>query len=328
MNRRTDLITGLLSAAGLAFLIFDSKTALLGAADGINLCIRTLVPTLFPFFFLSNMLSSVFMGQRLSILRPLGRLCRIPEGAEYILLSGLLGGYPVGAQCICNAMESGSLSRKDARRMLAFCNNCGPAFVFGVCGALYDEVWVPWALMVIHIISALIVAFVIPGNGGRCMAVKNHRVSPVRSLNQALRSMAMVCGWVILFKVLLAFLNRWIMWYFPAEVQIAFTGFLELSNGCLGLGAIDNTRLRFILCATFLGFGGFCVAIQSYFAAGNVDTGLYFPGKLLQCAISATLACVLCTTTYFVIPCVFSILFGILLRKSEKRCRNPQIVVV
>lgn len=328
MNKRYEYLGAAFGATALAILILDGRTALQGAQEGIDLCLKTLIPTLFPFFFLSNTLSSSLTGRNIPILRPMGRLCKIPKGAESIFLIGLLGGYPMGAQCISGAYEAGCLTSKDARRMLAFCNNCGPAFLFGISGALFSNPTVPWILFGIHFASALLVGVILPGEPSCCNYVNRPKFSPVIILRQAIRSMAVVCGWVVLFKVLLAFLSRWILWLFPTEVQVGIMGILELSNGCIGLHAIESLDVQLILCAGLLGFGGLCVTMQTWFAAGKVEKGLYFPGKLLQTAISIALACLIWKWEKSFLPIMVSLVLGIFLRKTENRCRNPRSIVV
>ena len=103
MKKHTPMAVAIASALGMLVLILDAKTALSGAAAGVELCIRTVIPSLFPFFFLSVMLTATLVGRALPPLRWLGRLLRLPEGAECIYITGLLGGYPVGAQNIAVA---------------------------------------------------------------------------------------------------------------------------------------------------------------------------------------------------------------------------------
>lgn len=328
MNRRSDIFIPIFGALAMIVLILDGKTALIGAQEGLDLCLKTLIPTLFPFFFLTNILSSSLIGRNIKLLRPIGRLCKIPEGAESILVIGLLGGYPIGAQCIGTAYEAGGLSLRDARRMLAFCNNCGPGFLFGITGSLFSDPSISWLLFGIHFISAVAVGVIVPGAPGLCKAVATIKPSPVKALRNSIHATAGVCGWVVLFKVLLSFLNRWFLWYFPASVQIGLIGILELSNGCIALHQIENTSLKLILCAGIFGFGGLCVTMQTWFAAGNVDKKLYFPGKLLQAALSMTLVSLIYDPKMSLLPVTGSIILGIFLRKSEKRCRNPQPLVV
>ena len=63
-------------------LILDGRTAIDGARQGIELCLRTVIPSLFPFFVLSILLTSSLLGSSLAVLRPLGRLFGMPDGAE------------------------------------------------------------------------------------------------------------------------------------------------------------------------------------------------------------------------------------------------------
>ena len=332
MNRRADTMTGIAAALGIILLILDSKTALAGAQSGVELCIRTVIPSLFPFFLFSILLTTSLMGRRIPFLRPVCRLCRIPEGAESILIAGFLGGYPVGAQCVSQAYSAEQLTHADARRLLGFCNNCGPAFLFGMAAALFTEWWVPWALWGIHIFSALCVGMLIPGQAESCSVQSKATVSPVQALNQSVRIMAGVCGWVVIFRVLLSFLDRWFLWYLPVEAQVAISGLLELSNGCVALYNIGETGLRFILCAGFLGFGGLCVTMQTYSVVlSGVDRSLYFPGKVLHCCISLILASIVqgCRMPLLLImPVIICVPLALFLRKTQKRGRNPHSIVV
>ena len=65
---------GLGAFAGISILILDSRTALIGAQEGIVLCLQTVIPSLFPFFMLSNLLTGSLMGADFRILRPIGRI--------------------------------------------------------------------------------------------------------------------------------------------------------------------------------------------------------------------------------------------------------------
>ena len=293
MRKSRSVMTGVFAAMGMLVLILDSRTALEGAAQGVDLCVRSVIPALFPFFVLSAVLTGAFIGTENPVFKPLGRLCGIPQGAESILLAGLLGGYPVGAQCISQAYRKEQLSKEDARRMLGFCSNAGPAFLFGMSSALFQSKIAPFILWLIHILSALITGAVLP-----CKYHNHIRITPGKQVpasqafNTAIRSAATVCGWVILFRVVLCFLDRWFLWLLPNELQILITGVLELTNGYLDLAALESEQLRFIYASILLAFGGFCVVLQtaSILGQAGLDMGFYFPGKLLQTAISAVLS--------------------------------------
>lgn len=275
----------------MLLLILDTKTALSGASEGITMCLYTVIPSLFPFFFLSTLLCSTLVGDQIPALRPLGKLCGIPAGGESLLVLGLIGGYPVGAQSIYQAYRSGQLSESDARRMLGFCNNAGPSFIFGMAASLFTSPYAPWLIWLLHILSALLVGMLLPGKGtGSCAISPSAPVTVPQALEKSCRIMVNVCGWVISFRVILAFCQRWFLWLLPKELQVGFTGLMEMSNGCYSLSMLSSERVRFVMCVCILSLGGLCVAMQTASATKELGTGMYFPGKMLQCVISFTLA--------------------------------------
>ena len=114
--------------------------------------------------------------------------------------------------------------------------------------------------------------------------------SPSSALSTAIQVMATVCGWMVLFRVLLAFLKRWIFWILPTAVQVAITGILELSNGCCELLAVPDVSARFCICSGLLAFGGLCVTMQTVSVTAGLSMKPYFLGKLLQTLFSLALA--------------------------------------
>lgn len=291
MKSRTRFWTGLIGAAGLIVLILDAKTALTGGLDGISLCLNTVIPSLFPFFLFSILLNSTMTGIQIAILRPIGKLLGIPAGAESLILLGLVGGYPVGAQCISELYKCQGIDRHAARRMLGFCSNAGPAFIFGMGSCLFERKSVLWILWGIHIVSALLVGIILPNKRRtNCKLPQEKHMTIPHALNKAVRTTASVCGWVVIFRVLLAFLQKWCFWLVDNEDQAFLTGLLELSNGCYRLFDVVTQGARFVMCAAFLGFGGLCVAMQTVSVTGGLGTGMYFPGKVIQGSLSLLLS--------------------------------------
>jgi hypothetical protein len=87
-----------------------------------------------------------------------------------------------------------------------------------------------------------------------------------------------------------AFLEHWVLFRFPPIVRIFITGMLELSNGCISLGVIDNFALRFVMCSVFLSAGGLCVTMQTISVIGSLSPLPYLTGKLRQIFFSLLLS--------------------------------------
>lgn len=315
--KRKQLFTALGASLGMLFLILDGKTALKGAQDGISLCIQTLIPSLFPFFVLSILLTSAIGGSSLPPLQFLCRLCRLPAGTEGILLTGFLGGYPVGAQCVAQAWRFGNLKKEDAQRMLGFCSNAGPAFIFGMLSTMFSNRLTAWLLWGIHILSAILTAWLLPGGGGNAASFQNEVLSPSQALSSALRAMGTVCGWVILFRILLAFLEQWLLWFFPIPLQVLLTGILELANGCCQLPSIESESLRLLIASVSLALGGLCVTMQTISVCSGLSLRCYWIGKTLQSVFSLILCLSVITGTWGILLLVLTI--AMLLSEKQKK---------
>lgn len=293
MKQRKQLWTGLLAGITMLLVILDARTAVIGASDGIQLCLQSVIPSLFPFLILSNLMNSALVGVRIPLLDPIRKLCVIPEGGESLLLLGLVGGYPVGAQAIASAYKNGQLQKKSAARMLGFCNNAGPAFIFGLVGTLYSSAFLPWVIWLIHMISALVVGAILPYRAyDRCTISTAKPMGVTGALEQALKIMANICGWVIVFRVVIAICSRWFFWLLPQNLQLFLIGLLELTNGITALHAVPHDGVRFVLSTCMLSIGGICVGMQTVSLTEGLDISMYFPGKLLQGIVSLLLSCI------------------------------------
>lgn len=308
MKQKKQAFSYIILTISLMILILDSQTALLGVREGILLCISVVIPSLFPLIFLSTMLPSRLLGSRIKGIRSLSILCGIPDGAESMLLLSFLGGYPVGAGMVADAYRQGCISNSAASRMLGFCNNAGPAFLFGMVGSLFSNKMTAWILWLIHILSALLVGIILPDKRKEvCILSRKTPVTVPDALETCVKTMANICGWVVLFRVILTVLERWLLWLLPQEVQVSVFGLMELSNGISCLKNISNEGTRFVVCSGMLAFGGLCVMMQTASVTKNLGLGQYFPGKVLQCLFSI----------------LFSVMFQFFLFSPENRVKTP-----
>lgn len=282
----------LIPITGILFLlIFDANTAMNSAREGLNICIQTVIPSLFPFLFLSSLLTASLTLPCNKHSRFLCRLYRIPYGTESILFSGFLSGYPIGAKCVADATAQIGLSPRDAERMIVFCNATGPAFLFGITSSIFTQKWAPWCLWFIHLLSGIYVARLFPPTSRDLPSMPKPKPKAItQQLQQAIRTMGEICGWIILMRIATSVALKICLWRLPQTLVIFLSGVLEISNGCLMLTQVENMGLRFILCAIFLNFGGLCVALQTQSVAARTRQQMYIPGKCIQAIIGLIVA--------------------------------------
>lgn len=293
----------LLALFAMALILFPSEAS--GAArQGLQLCLQTVLPSLFPFFVLSSLFiasgAADAFGRALEpVMRPLFYLSG--AGASALAL-GLVGGYPVGARTVAGLYRAGNLSKAEAERLLSFCNNAGPGFVLGICGgAVFGSARAGLYLYLIHVAAAVLTGIMLRRCSVMECASEHPRRARTRSKNliaafpaavrDSFAAVWSVCGFVVLFAVVLRFVTLLL----PDRPLLV--GFIELTNAVMSLRADGG---GFVLCALFLAWGGLSVHAQTLSVLDETDLSarLYFLGKATQAALSVPLALLIAKLLY------------------------------
>ena len=106
-------------------LVVFSSSNLVAAKNGLMLWANSVVPSLFPFFVATELLSQTNMPYLLGrifnkFMKPLFNVSG--EGA-FAFIMGIISGYPVGAKIACDFRKNNILSKQECERLLSFTNN-------------------------------------------------------------------------------------------------------------------------------------------------------------------------------------------------------------
>lgn len=284
------------------------------ARRGLFLCAQSIVPSLFPFFVLSGLLSESGLSHTLArFAAPLmRRLFRVSGEGAAVFLIGISGGYPLGAAAVAAQCRCAALDEDEAVRLLRFCNNSGPAFIVGAAGsAAFGSAGAGFILYAAHVLAALLLGFLfsrrapLPPLRAPSPASGNSLAAALpRAVAAAVKSTLLLCGYVVLFSVAVGLLDAFGIFAQAAgalarctplglgESRALLTGLLELGSG---IGALRGQRLcaeSVALAAFLLGWGGLSVQLQT--RAVLADTPLSRAPlaryKLLHGLLSALLA--------------------------------------
>ena len=151
-----------LAAAFAALLRFPQEVSA-AVTEGLRLSVSVLIPSLVPFFICVNLTSALGLtGVLARVFAPvMRRMFHVSGAGCTAVLCGAAGGYPSGAQCVAALYREGQLSRAEAEYLLLFCNNAGPAFLFGAVGTVLG-IGMKGCLLLwgIHLLSALVIGLV------------------------------------------------------------------------------------------------------------------------------------------------------------------------
>lgn len=145
----------------LILLLLFPSICVEGAGSGLRLWLNTMVPTLFPFLVVTNLLRE-YKGIPLfeRVFSPfLSRLFRIQPGGAYPVILGYLCGYPMGAKAVADCICAKRINRREAGYLLTFTNNPSPAYMSGyVCLYILDSKASRLPLLVITFLVPVITA--------------------------------------------------------------------------------------------------------------------------------------------------------------------------
>lgn len=302
-----------ISICAMTALIFSSEQVISSCRGALTLCCELIIPSLFPFFLLSILMNRLkipfYLGK---IFAPFSRLLFGVSGTGgTALVMGLCGGYPLGAAYIADMRKSGLIERDESERLLAFCNNSGPAFIIGAVGTgIFRSSAVGLYLYGIHILSAILTGLFFRRSTTESVAdICPHTPLPfaqafTETVKDAVISILNVCGYVVCFTVLVGLLDAdgffsliigRLSHMSGAElhwVRAFLTGILELGSGTGQMQGLNLLPINLALAAFLVGWGGVSVHFQTMAQIADTDIkgSLHFAGRLISASIAAVLA--------------------------------------
>lgn len=293
--------------AALLFLLYAERTAET-VTESLTICARSIVPSLFPYMVISALLTQTGAGAVLGRVAayPVRWLFGFSAGAAPAIVLGALCGFPVGALAAVNEYEAGQLSKPETERVLAVCNNTGPAFLTGVIGGVYwNDAAFGVFLYIIQIAAAVLIG-ILSADRNRTvhMEVKAPAASAesqserflsqlARAVTSASQNMVVICGFILFFSVIVDLLLPAFEMVCPSGyLGAAVVSFLEFSAAARCAVLLPNAAAAAGFTAFAVGWAGISVHAQITAFAGKhcFHMGRYYFCKLLQgalCAISA-----------------------------------------
>lgn len=283
------IILALLSAA--AIIIYPTEFAT-GAKNGLALLGESVIPALFPFMVLSTYLADNPATQGIfNLLHKFSRKVFNVSGVSLIApTTGMLGGYPIGAQAVARLFEGNLISQDEAHRLLCWSINPSPTFAITFLGKfLMGNTACGTIMYASNILASLTIGVFLRflGNNKEDVVFQKHYVDKknifVNSVATSCKAMLSICGWVLLFSAFSNGINSLIK---NEAVNIFLNTVSEVSVGC-NIAVQEGLSLP-IICA-IIGFGGFAVIFQiaPYLEKCNFKLKYFICWRLIIAALSA-----------------------------------------
>ena len=321
------------------------QTAFESTSSSLSMFLNVILPSLFPFMIIMDLLLKSKMLMLISYLfdgitKPLFNL---PGVASIPILTGFLSGYPGGAIITANLREKKLITKLEAERLIAFCNNSSPIFITGAIGvSLLQNPSLGLIILKSHIISALIIGVLI----GRGLIIKRKKRGQVRtfknwgqvrtfrnnnqqinqenkknpldfktqvdnkitftdlsaSILKSAKTLVLICGYVVLFGVLIGILQNFKVltliampferFISPEILSTLLTGLIELTTGIKEI-IIQKPPLPVMmaLISLMVSWGSLSIHFQTISILQKTDIrySVYLVGKFFHGILSALL---------------------------------------
>lgn len=295
-----------LSSLGFILSVFLLLIALIyspylkeGVLNGFKRAFLLVVPTLFPFFIISDLLLSNPEVKKNGIISKFfERLFGINGLGISAFLLGNTCGFPVGVKVASQLFKSGAISKNELINLCSISNNPSLAFVISGIGiGLYSDVKKGIVLYLSVLFSSVIIGL-INNTKGITSSEKAHITRQsfnfINSVKAATDSSITIASLIALFSAIGSIIKT-----IPAPpfIYVIFLSFTEVCTACISIveGKTFLGSLSLPLTAFSMAFSGACVHMQAFsFLPKDFPKGQYVFNKVLQGIIAALITLVYC----------------------------------
>lgn len=300
----------LLSTFCFLLILRNSQAAIEYMGRGLTLCAHTVIPSLFPFMVISELLVASGAGEALGRLlaKPMKWLFGLSGAGCAAVVLGSMCGFPVGASVAVSLLDKNVISKRECEHLLTFSNNPSSGFLITAVGvSLLGSRRLGLILYLVVLGSSLLVGFLMrfflrkpPSDGKK----REHPHYPsglhpggismfTGAVSHAAVNMLTVCAYVVFFSALTGTLSQMIqsLGGMSQGAYAALCGFFELSGGvsesAAWVGKSADTLWPLVLTAAISGWSGLSVHCQIMTLCGG--RGLSFKPYLLAKALQGLL---------------------------------------
>lgn len=305
----SNILTVLIIFAFIFLIMFNINSSIVSVKNTLILWVNNIVPVLFPFMFLTSLLS---LTNGLSFLiNTFGLGCekifKSHRIGGYILIMSVLCGYPMGATLTGEYINKGVITSEQGNKILTFCACSGPLFIIGTVGVcFFNNYLIGIKIFIFHLISSLLCGLVLR-NFLKCPK-SNQNISFYHSdnvlyeaMSKAVTNILIVGGYIVIFSIVkdllfqIQFVDNLLnnlSQLFNIDYNLLkalISGLIEITSGLKSLSLLTLSQKAIItLASCIISFGGICVTMQSL-AVCKINKKVFILSKFLQVIINLIL---------------------------------------
>lgn len=298
MKTRFKKIMFALALVGGGILLTVDSAGVVNVTKGsLSVCLNVIIPSLFSFMVFSSVL--IESGCADFIFKPLYFICKPWFKGDLRLFSvfilSLIGGYPIGIKLLTDINAYNKNYNEIISKSLSYCYCGSPSFIIAIVGLqLYGNAKVGLIVYLSNVLACLTAAIIANISQKRlessvelCGFESTSFTSClINSIKSAVSSLAIICGTILLFNIILELMDFCGAFTFlPEKISGIARSFAEITNlFCLESNNYTLLPIISAVCST----GGVCILMQTaVMAQGKIRLKKFFLARIPIAALSA-----------------------------------------
>ena len=291
-----------------ACLLALNKNLLQGAVNGIHLWVAIILPSLFPYFFITAILSKLDVIRSLSarLNKPAKFFFNVNGVCLYAYFLSVISGYPIGSKIVADLYKNRLIDKNQAVRATAFCSNSSPMFMIVSVGAImFNDKNFGLCLFLSNLLATFFSGIIFrfykkkekEENVFIINSSKNYDNSFYDGVYSAVISILVVGGIITLCSLLVETLTQLNILYpfikfisiFTKDDKISVAIIYGLFESTKGLQQLSSAPflLNLPIACFLVGFGGISGIMQSvaFIKQAKIKTAPFFIAKILHAVL-------------------------------------------
>ena len=290
----------------LLYQIIEKKSLVFNSINySLNIWVKNLVPTLFPFFIISDILINYnFSDYVPKIFKKICKyLFNITDNMITILILSIISGFPTNARITRILYDNGSITLDEANHILIFSHFSNPLFILTTISIFFfNDRNIGVILLISHYLSNLIVGILFRKYFNHKDMSSNKDIKDIDfgnvfigAIKKSIDTILLICGIVTVFMILSSIIVN--TFNFNIYNSMIIKGLLEITIGIEALGKFGFSIIyKAVIASCFLAFGGISVHMQvmSQIVDTDIKYKYFFIGRIGQMIISGIITYLIC----------------------------------
>ena len=272
-------------------LVFDT------VGFSLNIWITSLLPALFPFFIVSDILINYDVIKYFPkvIRNSIKYLFNVSDNGLVIILLSMLSGFPSNARNIKNMYLDKKITKEEGEHLLYFTHFSNPMFILGTIPLILNSNKISKYILISHYLANIILGICLKkynrvndsNNSNYKEDKHNFGLVLTTSIRKSLDSVLGILGTLTVFLIISTLLINF--FNLDNTSSLLVKSILELTSGLKELGSYNLLdKYLLIISSCILSFGGLSVHMQVINELVDTDISYknYFIGRILQVVLS------------------------------------------